>query len=52
MLKVDVLRKEKTFYTKNVIPYFIERWQNYEIDDRYDFLCVESILSERLREKM
>jgi CMP-N-acetylneuraminic acid synthetase len=52
MLKVNVLRREKTFYTKNVIPYFIERWQNYEIDDYCDFICVESILRERFQENM
>jgi hypothetical protein len=30
------------------MPYLIERWQNYEIDDIYDFLCVETILKNKL----
>lgn len=42
--KVDVFKKNHTIYTDNVLPYFIERWQNYEIDDIYDFICVESIM--------
>jgi len=42
--KVDALKKYKTFYQDRTIPYFIERWQNYEIDDIWDFLCVEAIL--------
>lgn len=46
--KTKVLLKEKTFYTSKVLPYFIERWQNYEIDDLYDLICVESILNHRL----
>jgi len=47
--KVDTLKKYKTFYQKRTTPYFIERWQNYEIDDIYDFICVEAILKERLK---
>lgn len=46
--KVDALKKYKTFYQERTIPYFIERWQNYEIDDIYDFICVEAILKYRL----
>ncbi|KAB2946572.1 MAG: acylneuraminate cytidylyltransferase [Candidatus Methanoperedens nitroreducens] len=38
------LKKNKTFYLERTIPYFIERWQNYEIDDIYDFICIEAIL--------
>jgi CMP-N-acetylneuraminic acid synthetase len=49
--KVCVFRKEQTFYTKKTIPYFIERWQNYEIDDIYDFMCVETILKHILEVK-
>jgi len=49
--KVDTLKKYKTFYQEQTIPYFIERWQNYEIDDRYDFICVEAILQNRLQEE-
>jgi CMP-N,N'-diacetyllegionaminic acid synthase len=42
--KTEVLLAEKTFYPKRTIPYFIERWQNYEIDDLCDFICIESII--------
>lgn len=48
--KVDALKKYKTFYQERTIPYFIERWQNYEIDDIYDFICVEAILKHGLEE--
>ncbi len=44
LIKVSVLKKEHTIYTSNMLPYHIERWQNYEIDDIYDFKCVETIM--------
>ena len=44
LIKNSAFRKAHTIYTDNVIPYFIERWQNYEIDDIYDFKCVETIM--------
>lgn len=43
-VKVDTYRKHKTFYLENVLPYLIERWQNYEIDDFYDFIVVEAVM--------
>ena len=43
------LKKYRSFYQKRTIPYFLECWQNYEIDDIYDFICVEAILKERLK---
>ena len=42
--KIDTLLKSQTFYQNNALPYIIDRWQNYEIDDVYDFICVESII--------
>jgi CMP-N,N'-diacetyllegionaminic acid synthase len=48
--KIETLKKTRTFYQENTIPYLIERWQNYEIDDICDFLCVETILKQKLRE--
>lgn len=44
MIKTDVLLEKHSIYTENILPYFIERWQNYEIDDIYDFVCIESIM--------
>ncbi|MFK1831110.1 hypothetical protein ACIXCJ_11465 [Bacteroides fragilis] len=42
--------KEQKFYSELSLPYYIERWQNYEVDDIYDFLCVESILEYKKEE--
>lgn len=42
--KVSEFKKKQTFYTEKTIPYFIERWQNYEIDDQLDFYIVEQIM--------
>ncbi len=47
MVKVDEFRKKRIFYGKESVPYFIERWQNYEVDDIYDFLCIEAIMKEK-----
>lgn len=47
LIKVSVLKEQHTIYTSNVIPYYIERWQNYEIDDIYDFKCIETIMKMR-----
>lgn len=44
LIKTSVLKEKHTIYTSNVLPYFIERWQNYEIDDIYDFKCIETIM--------
>ncbi len=44
IVKTSSLFKEKTFYTKRSTYYQIKRYQNYEIDDLYDFLCVESVM--------
>jgi len=48
----DKFRKTKSFYTGNIVPYYIERWQNYEIDDIYDFYCIEAIMNLQLKEKI
>jgi len=42
--KTDILLAENTFYTKRCMGFPIQRYQNYEIDDLYDFLCVEAIM--------
>lgn len=41
--KVSTLLTSKTFYQSETLPYLIERWQNFEIDDEVDFLCTESL---------
>ena len=42
--KTDVLLAENTFYTRRCTHYEIKRYQNYEIDDIYNFLCVEAVM--------
>lgn len=44
MIKRDVLSSVQSFYPENALPYFIKRYQCYEIDDIYDFLAVENIM--------
>jgi len=41
---VPALRQNKSFYQKKILPYVIERWQNYEVDDIYDFKFIETII--------
>lgn len=52
MIKTDIFKKEKAFYTNNILPYYIERWQNYEVDDIYDFIAIEAILKKMQEEKI
>ena len=47
MAKTKALLKTGTFYQRKTLPYIIERWQNYEVDDFYDFLSVETIMKNR-----
>lgn len=47
LASINSLKKYKTFYQDKTLPFIIERWQNYEVDDLYDFICVESILKEQ-----
>jgi CMP-N,N'-diacetyllegionaminic acid synthase len=42
--KTAVLLQENTFYTRRCGGFAIKRYQNYEIDDIYDFICVESVM--------
>ncbi len=42
--KISVLMAERTFYPERCTYYRIKRYQNYEIDDLYDFLAVENIM--------
>jgi CMP-N-acetylneuraminic acid synthetase len=47
-VKVAEYRQHKSFYLPNTMPYFIERWQNYEVDDLDDFLITELMLKQYL----
>ena len=44
LVKIDRFKECKTIYMEHMLPYYIERWQNYEIDDIYDFKCIETII--------
>lgn len=50
--KIDTFVQYLSFSQPRTIPYEIERWQNYEIDDVYDFVCIEAILKMKLRETL
>ena len=43
-VKTEALQRHRTFYPPRVLGYTIERWQNYEVDDLFDFLCVEAVM--------
>lgn len=49
--KVSAIRRYNAVYAGEILPYIIERWQNYEINDIWDFLCIEAILKKRKKEK-
>ncbi len=42
--KTEALLTENTFYTRRCTYFKIKRYQNYEIDDIYGFLCAERIM--------
>lgn len=44
IIKTNIFLTTKSFYTDNLTYYIINRYQNYEIDDYYDFLCVERVM--------
>ncbi len=46
---ISSLLQSRTFYPERTIPFFIERWQCYEIDDIYDFVAVEAVLENYLQ---
>lgn len=45
LAKTEALYRDKTFYPKKLMPFFIERWQNYEVDDKLDFEIIELIMN-------
>ena len=47
--KTSVFEKEKSFYLKKTIPYYLERWQNYEVDDIIDFNIVEQLINKHFK---
>lgn len=49
LTKVSAFRAVPTFYQQATLPFFIERWQNFEIDDAADFVCVEAVMRARAK---
>lgn len=49
LVQVTHFLSTNKFYEENSLPYFIERWQCYEIDDIYDFMAIEAVLKEKKR---
>jgi CMP-N,N'-diacetyllegionaminic acid synthase len=49
--RTETLVKHRKFYQPRTLPYFIQRWQNFEIDDAIDLLAVESVIG-RYRKEM
>lgn len=44
IVKTPSLLAERTFYTERCTYHVIGRYQAYEIDDVYDFVCVEAVM--------
>jgi CMP-N-acetylneuraminic acid synthetase len=42
-VKTEVLQRLRTFYPPRLRGYPVERWQNFEVDDLVDFVCVEAV---------
>jgi CMP-N-acetylneuraminic acid synthetase len=47
--KTKTLLAENTFYPRRCTSFLIKRYQHYEIDDIYDWLCVESVMRHEWR---
>lgn len=47
--KTHALLAENTFYTRRCTSFLIKRYQQYEIDDIYDLLCVEAVMKHEWR---
>ena len=45
MVKVLTLREKRTFYPERIVPYVIKRYQCFEIDDIYDLISIEPIIT-------
>jgi CMP-N-acetylneuraminic acid synthetase len=43
-VKTQALQQHRTFYPPRVLGYTIQRWQNYEVDDEFDFLSVQAVM--------
>lgn len=44
--RTESFRRYRTFYQPRTLPYVLEPWQAYEIDEPNDLVCVEAMLRE------
>ncbi len=44
IVKVPILLEERKFFSRRCSYHVLKRYQGYEIDDLYDFMCVEAIM--------
>lgn len=42
--KTESLRKTREAYAGVIVPLYVEKWQQFEIDDIWDFHCTEAIM--------
>ncbi|MBN2458161.1 acylneuraminate cytidylyltransferase family protein [Candidatus Woesearchaeota archaeon] len=42
--KIDALRKRKTFYHERTLPYIVERYKQFEVDEETDLVCIEALM--------
>lgn len=45
LARSEKFRELRTFYTSRTLPMFIERWQNYELDDQLDFEIIATLIN-------
>ncbi len=50
LVETNHFMQNKSLYASGMLHYPLQRWQCYEIDDIYDFICVEAIMKEKLEE--
>lgn len=41
--QIPYLLTHETFYHQHTLPYFVPKWQAFEVDDLTDFICIEAI---------
>lgn len=46
--KTRTLLEHGSFYQGKTIPFYIERWQEYEVDDIYDLMCIEAVMNDMI----
>lgn len=44
LVKTGYFEEKRLFYGEDSLPYMIERWQCYEVDDIYDMVAIEGII--------